>query len=122
VATYRYTKTHEYIKEDGGAYFLGITDHAQKELGDITYVEMPASGDSFDKGQVCCTVESVKAVAEVYAPVGFKVSAANGELDSAPDLLNKDAEGAGWILKIELTNPAQLGELMDQAAYDAFDK
>lgn len=122
MATYRYTKTHEYIKEDAGAYFLGITDHAQKELGDITYVELPAAGDSFAKGEVCCTVESVKAVAEVYAPVSFTVVAPNAELDGSPELINKDAEGQGWIIKLSLSAPAQLDELMDQAAYDALEK
>lgn len=122
MATYRYTKTHEYIKEDGGAYFLGITDHAQKELGDITFVELPSPGDTFDRGQVCCTVESVKAVAEVYAPIAFTVVTGNTELDSAPELINKDAAGQGWILKITPADAAQLAELMDQAAYDAMEK
>lgn len=122
MATYRYTKTHEYIREDGGAYFMGITNHAQKELGDITYVELPAVGDVFERGKVCCTVESVKAVAEVYAPVDMRIVAVNSELENAPELLNKDAEGQGWIIQIELGNPAQLGELLDAAAYEAMEK
>jgi glycine cleavage system H protein len=122
VATYRYSKSHEYIREDGGAYYLGISDHAQAELGDITYVEAPAPGAQYAKGEVCCTVESVKAVAEVYAPVAFKAVAANAALEDTPELVNQDAQGQGWIVQIEVLNPAELSELMDQAAYNAFEK
>lgn len=122
MATYRYSKSHEYIREDDGAYYLGISTHAQAELGDITYVEAPAGGAEFAKGEVCCTVESVKAVAEVYAPVGLKVVAANADLEDTPELVNQDPQGKGWIIQIELLNPADLNELMDQAAYDVFEK
>ncbi len=122
MATYRYSKSHEYIREEGGAYYLGISTHAQAELGDITYVEAPAPGAEFAKGDVCCTVESVKAVAEIYAPVGLKVVAANAALEDAPELVNQDAQGAGWIIQVELLNPAELEGMMDQAAYDAFEK
>lgn len=122
MATYRYSKSHEYIREEGGAYYLGISTHAQAELGDITYVEAPAAGAEFAKGDVCCTVESVKAVAEVYAPVGIKVVAPNAALEDAPELVNQDAQGEGWIIQVELLNPAELGEMMDQAAYDTFEK
>jgi glycine cleavage system H protein len=122
VATYRYSKSHEYIREDNGAYYLGISTHAQAELGDITYVEAPAAGSEFAKGEVCCTVESVKAVAEVYAPIALKAVAANAALEDTPELVNQDAQGQGWIMQIELINPADLNDLMDQAAYDAFAK
>lgn len=122
MASFHYAQTHEYIKEDGGAYYLGISDHAQKELGDITYVELPEVGGEFAKGEVCCTVESVKAVAELYAPVGLKVAAVNERLEDTPELINEDTQGEGWMLTIEVTDPSQLAELMDQAAYDAMEK
>jgi glycine cleavage system H protein len=122
VATFYYTTTHEYIREDDGAYFLGITEHAQQELGDITYVELPAAGTEFAKGDVCCTVESVKAVAEVYAELALKVLAANGRLEDEPELINQDAQGEGWLLKIELANAGELAGLMDQTAYDELEK
>jgi glycine cleavage system H protein len=122
VATFHYTKTHEYIKEDGGEYFLGISTHAQKELGDITYVELPETGSSFKAGESCLSVESVKAVAEVYAPLGLSVTGVNETLSDAPELINKDAEGAGWIVKIKLDAPAALSTLMDAAAYAKFEK
>jgi glycine cleavage system H protein len=122
VATFYYTKTHEYIREDGGTYFLGISEHAQQELGDITYVELPAEGSEFAKGDVCCTVESVKAVAEVYANVAVKVIAINERLEDEPELINQDAKGEGWLLQIELADPGELAGMMDQAAYDAMEK
>jgi len=122
VATFYYTKTHEYIREDGGEYFLGISDHAQQELGDITYVELPAVGAEFAQGDVCCTVESVKAVAEVYTQLVLKVVAVNDKLEDEPELVNQDAQGEGWLLKIELADPGVLSALMDQAAYDAMEK
>lgn len=122
MATFYYGKTHEYIREEEGTYYLGISDHAQQELGDITYVELPAEGAEFAKGDVCCTVESVKAVGEIYAPVGIKVIAINEALEDAPELVNQSAAGEGWLLKVELVNPGELSEMMDQAAYDAFEK
>jgi glycine cleavage system H protein len=122
VATFRYTKTHEYIREEGGAWYLGITDHAQHELGDITFVELPEPGVSFKAGESCCTVESVKAVAEVYAPIDLKVVAANDSLDDNPEQINKDAAGAGWLIQLEPGDPAELEKMMDQAAYDGMGK
>ena len=122
MATFFYTKTHEYIREEDGNYFLGISDHAQQELGDITYVELPAVGSEFAKGDVCCTVESVKAVAEVYASIAIKVVAINEQLEDEPELINQDALGKGWILQIEPADPSGLSGMMDQAAYDAMEK
>jgi len=122
VATFYYTKTHEYFREENGEYFLGITDHAQQELGDITYVELPAAGAEFAQGDVCCTVESVKAVAEVYAELALKVVAVNERLEAEPELINQDAQGEGWLLKIELGDIAELSGMMDQAAYDEMEK
>ena len=122
MATFYYTKTHEYIREEDGSYYLGISDHAQQELGDITYVELPAEGAEFAKGDVCCTVESVKAVGEIYTPVAIKVVAINEGLEDAPETVNQSAQADGWLLKVELINPDELSGMMDQAAYDAFEK
>jgi glycine cleavage system H protein len=122
VATYRYTKSHEYIRNEDGTYYLGITDHAQGQLGDITFVELPATGTKFSVGQSCCTVESVKAVAEVYAPVDLEVTGGNTRLEDSPELINKDAAGEGWLITFAPSDPASVDVLMDQAAYDAMDK
>jgi glycine cleavage system H protein len=122
VATYYFTKTHEYVREDAGSYYLGITNHAQGALGDITYVELPEAGAAFKAGQGLCTVESVKAVAEVYAPVDLTVVGGNQTLDSSPELVNKDAQGQGWMVQFTPADPASLASLMDQAAYDAMEK
>ena len=122
MATNYYAKNHEYIREEDGTYFLGISEYAQKELGDITYVELPAVGAEFAQGDVCCTVESVKAVAEVYAPVALKAAAVNEALEDRPELVNEAAQGDGWLLKVELVDAGALAELMDQAAYDAMEK
>jgi glycine cleavage system H protein len=121
VATFYYTKTHEYIKDADGSFYLGITSHAAHELGDITYVELPAVGAQFAAGAECCTIESVKAVAPVIAPVTLKISGVNNRLEDSPELLNKDAQGEAWVATVEL-NRADLAGLMDQAAYDAFEK
>lgn len=120
MATFRYTKSHEYVKEENGAHYLGITDHAQGQLGDITFVELPPTGAKFSAGQACCTVESVKAVAEVYAPVDLEVTGSNSQLEDRPELINKDAQGEGWLIAFAPTG--DLSGLMDQAAYDAMDK
>lgn len=122
MADIRYTKSHEYIREDGGSYFLGISDHAQGELGDITFVELPEAGSQVAAGEVLCTVESVKAVAEVYAPIALKVAAVNGDLEDAPEMINEDAEGKGWMVQVEPDNTDDLGGMMDAAAYAAMDK
>lgn len=122
MATFHYTKTHEYIREEGGEYFLGISTHAQAELGDITYVELPDDGAEFKAGESCCTVESVKAVAEVYAPLGFTVAGVNTKLADSPELINKDAEGEGWIIKLIPANAADVDTLIDAAAYAAMEK
>ena len=122
MAALHYTKSHEYIKEEEGAYFLGISNHAQKELGDITYVELPASGSEFSEGEVCCTVESVKAVAEVYAPLKLAVVKPNERLNDHPELINEDAEGEGWLIEVTLADASALGALMDAQAYAAMEK
>jgi glycine cleavage system H protein len=117
---YRYTKVHEWIKVSGNAGTIGITDYAQHELGDVVFVEMPAVGAKITAGQVFGTVESVKAVSEIFAPVSGEVTEGNAALSGAPETLNSDPHGAGWLIKIKLANPAEVSALMDAAAYQAF--
>ena len=117
---YRYTKEHEWIKVSGGTGTIGITDYAQHELGDVVFVEMPAVGAKITAGQVFGTVESVKAVSEIFAPVSGEVTEANAALSDTPETLNADPHGAGWLIKIKLADPAEVSGLMDAAAYQAF--
>jgi len=117
---YRYTKEHEWIKVSGDAGTIGITDYAQHELGDVVFVEMPAAAAKITAGQVFGTVESVKAVSEIYAPVSGEVTEANATLKDNPETLNSDPHGAGWLIKIKIANPAEVSALMDAAAYEAF--
>jgi glycine cleavage system H protein len=114
--TTRYTKEHEYIRVEGGTGVVGITDHAQKQLGDIVFVELPGIG-SLSMGEEAGTVESVKAVAEFFAPVSGTIVEVNGALADDPELLNHDPSGDGWLFKIKLTNAAELDSLMDENAY-----
>lgn len=115
----RYTQSHEWLKpESGGLATIGITDYAQGALGDITYVQLPPSGARFKAGEVLGVVESVKAASDLYAPVGGEVVAANGDLASAPEALNRDPYGAGWLIRLRLANPAESQALLDAAAYE----
>jgi len=118
-ANYRYTKEHEWIVVDGNIGTVGITDYAQNSLGDIVYVDAPKIGESVTAGSTFGSVESVKAVSDLYSPVSGKVTAVNEELKTAPDKINEDAHGT-WIIKVELSDPAELGSLLDAAAYEAF--
>jgi glycine cleavage system H protein len=113
---YRYTREHEWIAPDGS---VGITDYAQNSLGDIVYVDAPKVGDPVTANATFGSVESVKAVSDLYSPVTGTVTAVNEELKSAPDKINEDPHGA-WIIKVELSNPAELEKLLDAAAYEAF--
>jgi glycine cleavage system H protein len=117
---YRYTKEHEWIKVSGNMGTIGITDYAQHELGDVVFVEMPAVGANITAGQVFGTVESVKAVSEIFAPVSGEVTESNATLTGTPETLNSDPHGAGWLIKIKLADPAEASGLMDAAAYQAF--
>ncbi len=115
----KYTATHEWVKlESDGSISVGITDHAQELLGDMVFVECPDNGRKLKAGEECAVVESVKAAADVYAPVAGTVTAANGELDGAPQKLNEDPYGA-WIFKMKPDNAGDLGKLMDATAYQA---
>jgi glycine cleavage system H protein len=117
---YRYTKEHEWIKVSGDTGTIGITDYAQHELGDVVFAELPAAGTKITTGQVFGTIESVKAVSEIYAPVAGEVTEANAALSSAPEIINTDPHGAAWLIKIKLSNPGEVSGLMDAAAYQAF--
>lgn len=114
-----YTKEHEWVKVEGRSATVGITDFAQKELGDIVFVELPEIGREVALGDVLGTIESVKAVSELYAPVSGTVVSVNALLTDAPETINRDAQEAGWICKLTLTNAAELDALMDAAAYGA---
>lgn len=116
---YRYTREHEWIDIDGSNGAIGITDYAQNSLGDIVYVDAPKVGDSVTAGTAFGSVESVKAVSDLYSPVSGKVTAVNEELKTAPDKINENPHGA-WIIKVELTNPGEIDSLLDAAAYEAF--
>ncbi len=113
----RYTKDHEWARADGDVVKIGITDYAQDQLGDIVFVERPEVGDNFDQGQEFGTLESVKAVSEMYMPVSGEISAANDELEDTPELVNTDPYGHGWIAEIKPADMADMDSLMDHAAY-----
>ncbi|HYL65199.1 MAG TPA: glycine cleavage system protein GcvH [Candidatus Methylomirabilis sp.] len=115
----RYTKEHEWIAVAGGTATVGITDYAQHELGDVVFVETPKPGTKIETGKQFGTVESVKAVSDIYAPASGEVVEANGELTNTPEKINTDPHGAGWLIKMRLSNPAELNALMDAAAYEA---
>ena len=115
-----YTEEHEYLRNAGeaGVYFVGITDYAQGELGDIVYVELPNVGDKFGKHDVFGTVEAVKAVSDLYSPVSGEIVEVNGALTSDPAIVNSDPYGAGWMIKLRLTNESELDELLGAAEYE----
>ena len=115
-----FTEEHEWIDVDGATATVGITDYAQTQLGDIVYVEVPASGTQVKKGGDAAVVESVKAASDVYAPVSGTVTEGNGALDGDPALVNSDPEGDGWFFKLSLADPGELDGLMDEATYKAF--
>ena len=115
-----YSDQNEWIRAEGNVGTVGITDHAQDALGDVTFVELPVTGAELAKGQEACAIESTKAAVSVYAPVSGKVVEANAELEDAPGLVNSSPYGDGWIYKIELSAPAELTSLMDAAQYGDF--
>jgi len=117
-----FTKEHEWLRIDGEIATVGISDHAQKELGDVVYVELPKPGDRFDSGAAFGSVESVKAVSELFMPVSGEVVEINDELGSAPEKINADPYGIGWMLRIRLTNKNETGDLMSAEEYDEFTK
>ncbi len=122
-AEYRYSSEHEWVSPAvDGVVTLGITDHAQSELGDVVYVDLPEVGATYAAGDSIAVVESVKAASDVYTPVSGEVVEVNEELDAEPGTVNADANGAGWLCKIRLSEPSELDGLMDAAAYEDFCK
>ena len=116
----KYTKEHEWIEEvSPGRYRVGITDYAQGALGDIVYLQMPKVGESISAGKVCGEVESSKSVSEIYAPISGTVTTVNTDLDSAPETINSDPYGKGWLMEVEASSPNQLSELLSPEAYSA---
>jgi len=114
----RYTKDHEWVRLEDGKARVGITDHAQKSLGDIVYVELPAVGKTVKKGERAATVESVKAVGEVFAPLSGKVVEVNETVTQSPDLINKDPYGQGWLFVLEIADNEEIETLLTPEAYE----
>ena len=116
----KFSKDHEWVSVTGDVATIGITNHAQEQLGDVVFVELPAVGKKVAKGGEAAVVESVKAASEVYAPVTGEVVDVNKELEGDPALVNRGAEGDGWFMKIKLSDPVELSDLMDKPAYEKF--
>ena len=120
-ADLKYTNSHEWLKLNAdGTAVIGITDHAQDQLGDMVYVEVPDTGRSLAAGEACAVVESVKAASDVYAPVAGEVLEGNAGLADAPESVNQDPYGSGWLLKMKVADAAAVAGLLDAAAYEAF--
>lgn len=119
-ANFRYTKQHEWVDVKGDVAAIGITDYAQNELGDVVFAELPKVGAKVEAGKSFGTVESVKAVSEIFSPVTGEVTEINGSLHDTPETINTDPHGAAWLIKVKLANPAEVKDLMDSKAYEAF--
>jgi glycine cleavage system H protein len=117
---FRFTKEHEWVKVESDIAMVGISDYAQKELGDVVYVELPTVGDNLGKGDQCSNIESVKAVSDIYAPVGGEITEINGTLEDQPEIINKDPYGEGWIFKLKMEDSGELDDLMDADAYEEY--
>jgi glycine cleavage system H protein len=113
----KYTKTHEWLKVKGSKATVGITDHAQSELTDIVYVELPTIGKEVKKGEELCVVESVKSVSEIYAPVSGKIVNINKKLEDSPETINKSPYGDGWLVELEINDKSEVDGLMDAKSY-----
>ncbi len=120
VKNLKFTKDHEWIRIEGEIAIIGISDYAQKELGDVVYVELPPVGEIMEKGDVCSNIESVKTVSDIYCPVTGEIVEANTALEDAPEIVNKDPYGDGWIFKVRIDDSSQLDELMDSDQYDEY--
>lgn len=120
MAELRYTKDHEWVRMDGDTATVGISDHAQNALGDVVFVDLPEIGREVSAGEAVAVVESVKAASDVYAPVSGRIVEVNSALAEDPGLINREPTGEGWFFRIEPRDPAEIGTLMDEAAYAAF--
>ncbi len=116
--TTKYTENHEWIAVDGDIGTVGITEHAQEQLGELVFVELPEIGKSLAMGDEAAVVESVKAASEIYSPVSGEVTEVNGDLDSSPTRINDDAEGEGWVFKIRIADKSELADMLDEAGYN----
>lgn len=116
----RYTKSHEYVHVEGDVCTIGITDYAQKELGDVVFVELPQAGTEFEQGDEMGSIESVKAVSELFVPVSGEVVEVNDLLADKPDLVNSDPYGDGWMIKVRMSQPDEVEELLSAADYDEY--
>ncbi len=116
----KYTEDHEWILLEGDIATIGISDHAQEQLGDVVYVELPAEGAKFVRGAEAATIESVKAASEVYAPIAGEVVAVNGALNDDPGIVNSDPFGDGWFFKLKVDDRAELDQMMDESAYKEY--
>ena len=117
-AELNYTESHEWVRDEGeGVVRIGISDHAQEELGDLVFVELPQPGDEIDRGDSCAVVESVKAASDIYAPLTGEVVAVNEELEDDPGIINNDAYGDGWLFTLRISDNTELDELLDAEAY-----
>lgn len=117
-ADLKYTKDHEWIRVEGAVAYVGITDYAQSELGEIVFVDITTEGETLDKEEVFGTIEAVKTVSDLFMPVGGEVIEANAELDDKPELVNEDVYGKGWLIKISLSDPSEMDELLSAAEYE----
>ena len=118
----KYSKDHEWVKVDGNVAIIGITDFAQSQLGDIVFVDIQTEGEDLEAGEVFGAIEAVKTVADGLMPVSGKVIEVNADLEGAPESVNSDPYGAGWMIKVEMSNPAELEDLLDAEAYNAICK
>lgn len=116
----KFTKTHEWVLLDGDVVTIGVTDHAQQELGDITYLELPEEGDAISAGETFGVIESVKAASDVYSPVDGEVVERNSDAVDAPDVINSSPYDGAWLIRVKISDPAQVEALMDAATYDEF--
>lgn len=116
----RFTKDHEWLRAEGDVFTVGITAYAQKQLGDVVFVDLPALGRAVEAGKEAAVVESVKAASEVYAPIDGTITEINGELATAPSLVNEDPLGKGWFFRLKAKNPDPIAHLMDEAAYQNY--
>ncbi len=116
----RYTKEHEWVGLEGDTATIGVTNHAQEELGDIVYVELPKPGAKLEKGKTLGSVESVKAVSDVYSPVSGEVVEVNEKLADAPEMINQDPHGEAWLIKVRVSDPAEVSDLLTAADYESY--
>jgi len=116
----KFSKDHEWVKSKGDIAIIGVSDYAQKEMGDVVYIELPEEGNTLSEGDACSNIESVKAVNDIFTPVSGKILAINTSLEDSPENVNKDPYGSGWIFKIELSNPKELDDLLSSDQYEEY--